>query len=66
MDHCVIGSQDWYDRARQSLVDIGARLISGGNLTEEERDRLYDEQNRIVLELHDNWDSKLVNSQLKV
>ena len=63
MANYIIGSQAWFDYARRRVVDIGKKLADG-NITVDERDRLYNEHTRLVIELFDNWNADLVNNPI--
>lgn len=62
----VIGTQAWYDHERQRLADISKKLDPVNKLTDDERERLYAEQNQIISELEDNWHEGLVNNPLNL
>ena len=48
----VKGSKAWYNFLRARLLIISSKLRSD-NISQEERDRLYNEEIRIVMELDD-------------
>ena len=66
MTKCIIGTQTWYDERRQRLVDISKELRTVNELTDSERDELYNEQNDIICELFDNETDGLINNPLNV
>ena len=51
----IIGSQAYYEVAKKRLVEISKKL-SSDKLTEDEKQKLYDEQNFLVVTIEDNYE----------
>ena len=50
----VIGSQKFYEKAKERLIDISKKL-SSGKLSDDEKEKLYHEQNLLVSIIEDNY-----------
>ena len=61
----VRGSQAWYDHSRKRIIEIGKKL-QNPDINQETRDKLYDEQIHLALEL-DKYadDENLVNNPIE-
>lgn len=60
----VIGSQAWYDATRQRIVDIG-RKLRDPETPENKKQKLHDEQMRLVLELDEHSNENHVNNPIE-
>lgn len=59
----VVGSQKWYDATRRRLFDISKKLRSS-DVSQKEKNRLYNEQTKLIDSLVEHSTEDLVNTPL--